>query len=74
MRPLREIARDIRQNWPKVSYSAEPYLAALEQLDTVADRYYYDSAADLVRYFLSNAAGWRGEDAKRIKAELRSLL
>ena len=28
----------------------------------------------IVRYFLSNATTWRGEDARRIKAELKALL
>jgi hypothetical protein len=33
-----------------------------------------DGAETIVRYFLSNASTWRGEDAKRIKAELKSML
>ena len=36
--------------------------------------YYYDSAESVVLYFLANAQGFRGEDARRIKAELNSML
>ncbi len=73
-RPLSEIAQEIRTVWPNVKYSAMPYLAAMGELDKITDNYMYDSGDSVVRYFLSNATGWRGEDAKRIKAELKALL
>lgn len=73
-RPLYIIAADIRRNWPKVNYAAVPYLNAMGQCDSIDEMYYYDTADSVVRYFLSNANGWRGEDAKRIKAELRGML
>lgn len=74
MRPLYEIAYEIRETWKKIYFGAVPYLDAMAQLDTVNDNFYYDSGKDIVRYFLSNATGWRGEDAKRIKAELKAML
>ena len=73
MRPLYEIAREIRNDWKKVSYSAKPYLDAMASLGSIEDRYYYDSGNSVVLYFLANASSWRGENAKRIKAELRSM-
>ena len=33
-----------------------------------------NSAESVVQYFLANAGTWRGDDAKRIKAELKSML
>lgn len=74
VRPLFEIAADIRRNWPKVNYAAKPYLAAMGALDKITDSYYADDAQSVVLYFLSNASTWRGEDAKRIKAELKIML
>lgn len=74
VRPLHVIANDIRANWTKVNYAAAPYLDAMESLDGIADRYGYDSADSIVRYFLANAGSWRGEDARRIKAELKAML
>ena len=74
MRPLYVIANDIRAHWPKVNYAAEPYLKAMTQLDAITDNYYLDSADSVVRYFLANANGWRGPDARRIKAELRGMI
>lgn len=73
-RPLYIIASEITRTWPKVYFGAEPYLDAMRSLDLITDRYGYDEASDIVRYFLSNATTWRGEDARRIKAELKAML
>lgn len=73
-RPLSVIARDIKRNWPKVNYAAVPYLDAMGSLDTLQDRFYNDDAKSIVLYFLSNATTWRGPEAKRIKAELNTML
>lgn len=74
-RPLYEIAADIRRTWgAKVKYSAMPYLDAMADLDKITDSFGFDDGDSVVRYFLSNATGWRGEDAKRIKAELKEML
>ena len=74
MRTLHEIAREIRKDWAKVNYAAKPYLDAMASLDSIEDKYHYDSGKSVVLYFLSNASSWRGENAKRIKAELRSMV
>jgi len=73
-RPLHEIAADARRNWAKPYFGAVPYLEAMAELGDIRGRYYLDSAASVVRYFLSNASTWRGDDAKRIKAELKAML
>ncbi len=73
-RSLATIARDIRAHWPKVNYAAKPYLDAMATLNSINDAYYYDSGKSVVLYFLSNAGTWRGEHAKRIKAELKAML
>lgn len=74
-RPLHVIASEIDHHWGiKVKYSARPYLDAMGELDKITDSYMYDSADSIVRYFLANATGWRGEVAKRVKAELRAML
>ena len=73
-RLISEIATDIRLHWPKVHFAAKPYLDAMAMLGTMKDTYGQDSAESVVVYFLSNARSWRGEDAKRIKAELNGML
>ena len=72
-RPLYEIAREIRKDWSPVNFAAKPYLDAMRELSSINDDYYADSARSVVLYFLSNAASGRGENARRIKAELKSL-
>lgn len=73
-RSIRTIARDIRGDWKNVNYAAVPYLNAMEYLIGVNDTYGHDSARDIVTRFLVNAVHWRGENARRIKAELRELM
>ena len=72
-RSLSTIAKEIRSTWKKVSPYAQPYLDAMAELNSIDDRYYLDSAQDVVLRFLSNASGWRGADARRIKAELKEM-
>jgi hypothetical protein len=72
-RPLHTIAREIRADWKKPYFGAVPYLDAMSGLDTINDKFGLDDARGIVRYFLANASTWRGENAKRIKAELKGL-
>ena len=72
-RSIRSIALDIRREWAKVNYAAKPYLEAMLELNSINDKYYNDSAKSIVLYFLSNAASFRGERAKVLKAELKAL-
>ena len=76
LRTLRQIAFEIQRDWKGMgpNHPAFPNLGAMNFLDTIEDFYGYDSARSLVNYFLANAGGWRGETAKRIKAELRKLV
>jgi hypothetical protein len=72
-RPLHEIAAEIRRTWTKPYFGAVPYLQAMACLSGPNDMYMADSAQSIVLYFLGNATTWRGEDAKRIKAELKKM-
>lgn len=72
-RPLFEIASEIRKDWAKVNFAAKPYLEAMECLTYITEDYYFDSAKSVVLYFLCNASTWKGETAKRIKAELKAM-
>lgn len=74
VRPLYLIAQDIRKNWSKVYFGAVPYLDAMRTLNSIHDYYGCDSAHEIVLRFLGNASTWRGEDAKRIKAELKAIV
>lgn len=74
MRPINEIAREIRQDWKRPYFGAVPYLDAMGTLDSINDRYGLDSAKSVVCYFLANASTWRGEVAKRVKKELNLMI
>lgn len=81
VRTLRDVALEVRADWKHVYFGAVPYLDALMQLgNTPATKegvtngtYYADDATSVVLYFLANANTWRGETARRIKAELKAL-
>ena len=72
-RPLYEIAAEIKADWTKPYFGAVPYISAMESLTNPSDQYYEDSAKSIILYFLSNAGTWKGETARRVKAELKSL-
>jgi hypothetical protein len=78
-RPLSLIAAEVWRYWRKknrssnVHYGALPYLRAMDTLGSIDSSYGQDSARSIVLYFLSNARSWRGDDARRIKAELKAL-
>jgi hypothetical protein len=75
VRPLREVAAEIRQDWgDRVWYGAEPYLGAMAEMDWIVGRYDKETGEDIVTRFLWNAAKWRGDVARRVKAELKARL
>ena len=74
IRPLHEIAREIEKTWTKPYFGAVPYIQAMRSLNTINDSFYADSAKSVVLYFLSNATTWKGDDARRIKAELKKMV
>ena len=69
--PLYEIADIIAADWGKVWFGAVPYLDAMRSLESIHDDYGLDSGHSIVAYFISNAATWKGETARTVKAELR---
>lgn len=74
VRSLSAITREIREDWTKPYFGAVPYLDAMGTLNSVSDNYGCDSAKTLIVYFLSNATTWRGDTARRVKAELKALI
>lgn len=73
-RPIYVIAEEVSKDWKNVNYAAAPYLSAMSSLQTMTDSYGMDSASSIIAYFLSNASSWKGETAKKIKAELNAML
>lgn len=73
-RPLYEIAQEVKSDWVKPYYGAVPYLDAMGELYQITDEYGFDTGKSVVQYFLANANTWRGETARRVKAELKGML
>jgi hypothetical protein len=73
-RPLHDIAREIREDWKKPYFGAVPYLDAMANMSSIHENYVYSPGITIVRYFLVNAGTWRGDVARRIKAELKGML
>ena len=72
-RPLHEIAREIRRDWAKPYFGAVPYIDAMQALSSITEDYGLDPGKEIVLYFLANANTWRGETARRVKAELKGM-
>jgi hypothetical protein len=73
-RELWIIAEEIRKDWTKPYFGAVPYLDAMGDLINVDEAYGADTGKSIVLYFLANAQTWRGETARRVKAELKALV
>lgn len=73
-RPINQIALEIARDWKSPYFGAVPYIRAMRSLSHMGDSYGLDSARGIVSYFLANAGTWRGETARRVKAELRAML
>ena len=73
-RALYTIAEEIRKDWPRMSPYAQPYWNAMQDLATMQDTYGADDARGVVAYFLANAQTWKGDTARRVKAELNTML
>lgn len=74
VRSLNAIATEIRNDWKKPYFGAVPYLDAMRSLASIHDNYGSDSGRSIVIYFLANANTWRGDIARRVKAELKDML
>lgn len=74
VRPLSVIANEISKDWKGIYFGAVPYLDAMSTLNSIEDNYGMDSGKSIVLYFLSNASSWRGDVAKRVKAELKKMV
>lgn len=74
IRPICDIANEISQNWKNVNFAAKPYLSAMFSLNKVTDKYGMDDGKSIILYFLCNAFTWRGEIARKIKKELKSII
>jgi hypothetical protein len=74
MRPINVIAKEIKADWKNVSPYARPYLLSMLTLEKLDDKYGVDYGRSIVCYFLANAAGWKGDVARRVKKELNLMV
>lgn len=80
VRNLNTISREIYDDWINMSVHAKPYVEAMGMGAHVTrdnikrEKFYLDSYTSVVRYFLANAASWRGERARMIKNELKTWI
>lgn len=75
-RTFSQIAQEINALWPKPYFGAVPYLQALLVCDTTDPNagYWFEDVRTQVNYLLANMSTFRGPDARRIKAELKSMI
>ena len=76
MRTLSEIAQEIEWECSTKDWYvyAEAYVTPMKSLTSMSDNYFADSAESIVAYALANLTSWRGESARRVKAELNGML
>lgn len=69
-----DIAEEISKDWKNVYFAAVPYLGAMRSLGDISEDYGCDTGKSVVIYFLANAKSWRGDTARRVKAELKGMI
>lgn len=80
VRPLYEIAGELLpmlRALPKTNmakWAGIPYSEPMLHMTSTADEFGADSGRSIVAYALGNLQSWRGDDARRIKAELKAHL
>jgi hypothetical protein len=75
VRPIYLIGQEIKRIWGNnVYFGAVPYLNAMLSLSCKNDKYGEDSASSIVNYFLANAQTFKGDDARRLKLELKAAI
>jgi hypothetical protein len=73
-RLLSDIAKEILKEWKSPYFGAVPYIYAMREMETLNSTHGEDSAKSIINYFLANAQMWRGDVARRVKAELKDML
>lgn len=80
LRPLHTIGREMVPLLAALPESHMARWAGMEQarcllhMETAKDDFGYDSGTYVLACLLGNITGWRGEDAKRIRQELKDHL
>jgi hypothetical protein len=71
-----EVAAAIRADWTTVHPYAEPYVEQLEQVRGGWDGKlrYGTEVRSVGLYLLGNLSRWKGEEARRVKAELKKAV
>ena len=72
-RDICEIAEEIESDWTNPDYRAVPYLIKMGSLYTIWDNYNDDSGLSIVCRFLQFSTKWNGNNARRIKRELKAI-
>ena len=79
-RKIHEIAYEISKDeaWKKAKikgsvFGAVPYLDAMKYLTDKDSKYGCDDAESVCLYFLSNASYYRGDVARKVKAEIKQI-
>lgn len=73
-RSLLVITEEIKKDWKNIPQHVRPYIEILATLNNPNDHYGYDLGKDLIKHFLTAARTWRGETARRVKQELKTML
>jgi hypothetical protein len=73
-RPLNQIASDIESDWKTQHGQAQPFIDAMRTLHSIEDRFYGETAVEIVSRFLDASKAWKGPTAARVKDELRSMV
>lgn len=73
-RPLYTIASEIGEDWKDITIYGAELVDAMASLNSIEDRFIFESGYRIVGCFLEEARRWSGPKAKEIKSELKKML
>ncbi|MCX8008167.1 MAG: hypothetical protein N3A54_00520 [Patescibacteria group bacterium] len=73
-RPLSTIAEEIERKWKNAPKNVKEYINIMKKMNKITESYYEETGISIVEKFLSEANQWTGEDANKIKKELKTML
>ena len=71
---LGQLLEQVKSDWTEAPQTIEECIQSLQMSGAAANNYLDAEAEEYLKFFLTNCSAWRGEVARRVKAELRKRL
>jgi hypothetical protein len=71
---LNQLLEQAKNDWEEAPASITECIESLQMSGSASNNYLKAESEEYLKFFLTNCSAWRGEIARRVKAELRKRL